>query len=75
MEKFGDRPIDSVDALTRELGLSGMGRVFGGAKSKPKWIPSTRQEMEAELQAPDIQEATREIEETLATVAIEKSLE
>jgi hypothetical protein len=53
--------IDSVDALNRDLGLSGRGRVAGGALPAPTRSPTTAKEMERELAGDDIQAVMREL--------------
>jgi hypothetical protein len=52
-----------MEALTRDLGINGGGLEVGGAQPMPRGylIPATAEEMQAELAAPDIQEAVKMI--------------
>jgi hypothetical protein len=64
-----DEPKDSVEALTRDLGINAGGLVVGGAKRRTELMPNTAYEIAAELSAPDILAAVHKIEQAAKTRA------
>jgi len=57
-----DEPKDSVEALTRDLGINAGGLVVGGAIRRAEFMPNTAEEIAAELSASDIVAAVQMIE-------------